>query len=1075
MSSLANLRLISQTPTSVTLGVTTDSFAGDLYVGMRTSGPYSPTGDETTIIADAVGTIPNPAYGEQTFTVGGLSAGTQYYFGAVQQYGYDHADMDYTFEASRPLSEENLQYYCQATRHVVVDGIIQQYPPDTPVYTQGGLLLVPSYHQIIPDANREDFSTWTAVGCSAVSAPTVTPYPGRAGYRITDTGGDADAEVSLTLSGLTTSAAGATNAYHIFNVFIYAPVREDQEEVWVQLSNPVSSKPSKTWFNATAGVIASSTNEDGLKVARVYQCANGWFRVEHHLHQCLDADPITLQIKIVSGDAAETIVRDGTNEIYLFGANCSRLWYTGTYTDMLDRDRQRGWDYLDGFGDILCASYVLSNDALPGVSSQRDMACGMDITFPDLADIRAVSGVHENSGRMAFCSSITAQAQAINFDMQSLYFWTQQWFGGVNSGFNVSIGRSTRQWYRALYRMSHKTLIEGVDTEAKAWFNALTGTQAAGTNPIETTAPITRLVLNHHQYTGATWNVERSTTMIVHRAFFWNVSPGDQFLEDMYGTTITFSGVSNYLPAEVVHSSAVNRTVDARNLMIRCGNSTHQDVTLEQKCAWTGGTDPVLRYPFTIRGGQSNAKVYGCTFFNRTPNHTLYSPTYNDDAVTCNSTNTYWYPVQGPNCELIGERHLGGWDCVNPPGGQWTDSNYYSIVIDRMYATLTRDDVIEADGGSSYLLKDSLLDGVGPLSSQPASNPPGGSILIQLHDVLFRTHLCPGNYNYEPHDGVYQNTIWNPNSNGNFVKAWDATNLTYEFINVSFAVALLTHTAEVNCTSQWDYMLARQNGNSTGNRLLWLSVDPPPDHFSTGLDPAWTLVTGQTAVDEWIAGRDAWLAQHGGLIPIPGEDTESPEWQAKDAAYRQQFTERRTEFFAGQYLPLPPQGYDPELGFTDGPTSGTWTLTDYGFNLGLYQLRRSFTVGLSITPSSSNMNGAILTMAHIVISVAGDVWSMTTESGITVSVTSPYSAGVKVLLRCGACSMGGHWLRVDAAYDDDTGVPGDAPGGGSARSGEYLWNTPVVTGTFGAFTVTKFRLAPFQYRDWYTQKYWAGD
>jgi hypothetical protein len=71
--------------------------------------------------------------------------------------------------------------------------------------------------------------------------------------------------------------------------------------------------------------------------------------------------------------------------------------------------------------------------------------------------------------------------------------------------------------------------------------------------------------------------------------------------------------------------------------------------------------------------------------------------------------------------------------------------------------------------------------------------------------------------------------------------------------------------------------------------------------------------------------------------------------------------------------------------------------------------------------------------------------------------------------------MGGHWLRVDAAYDDDTGVPGDAPGGGSARSGEYLWNTPVVTGTFGAFTVTKFRLAPFQYRDWYTQKYWAGD
>ena len=94
MSELANLRVISTTGTSVTLGVTTDSYAGTLYLGMRTSGPYAPTGDETAIIADVVDSIDNPAYGEQIVTVSGLTTGTPYYFGAVQQYGYDHADFD---------------------------------------------------------------------------------------------------------------------------------------------------------------------------------------------------------------------------------------------------------------------------------------------------------------------------------------------------------------------------------------------------------------------------------------------------------------------------------------------------------------------------------------------------------------------------------------------------------------------------------------------------------------------------------------------------------------------------------------------------------------------------------------------------------------------------------------------------------------------------------------------------------------------------------------------------------------------------------------------------------------------
>jgi len=1084
MSELSNIRVISSTDTSVTLGVTTDSYAGTLYVGMRTSAPYATSGDETAVIADAVASIENPAYGEQTVTVNNLVGGTEYHFGAVQQYGYDHADFDYTFEASRPLAEENLLLTCAATRHVITDdGIIQEFPPNTPVYIQGGLSLVPSYHQIIPDENREDFSSWAAVGCTATGAPGVTPYPGRPSYLITDTGGDADGEVSLTLTGLTTNSEGATNAYHIFNIFIYAPTRIDENDVWVQISNPAGTSPSKTWFNATRGVVGSSTNADGTKVCHVYPLAGGWYRVEHPLYYCLDADAISLQVKIVSGDGQETIVRDGTNKVYLFGANCSRLWYRATgVTEWLDRDRVRGFDYLDGFGDLLTASYVQSQAPLDGVSSTRDMACGIDYTLGAPVGPVAQASNANITARSGFVSSITSQGAAIHFYGAAVErTWVQQWFEGSNQGIALIVtGQSL--FFRALSRMSHKTLIEGEDTEAIFWHNAMTTTQAPGTNPLYANTPINRLNVNHELNPGNNFNTEKCVTMIIHRAFFWNTSPGDQFLDDMYGNVVKFDGVSDFKSVEVLAGYGSNRVIDARDLVINCGNSTHDDIDWQRRCAWSGGTNKVLRYPFAIKHNQTNCQVYGAIFNNiNTPNHTAYSITYNDFTETCNSTNSYWYPSNGPNCWLIGEKHLGGWDCFNPSGGLWTDGEMYPITIDRMYATLTRDDVIEADGGSSYLLQNSLLDGVGPFSSQPASNPGGGYIAIRMHDVLWRGHICPGYYNYRPHDSSkvsFPLTAWNALPASAMVKSWDALNLTYEFINVTCAIVQSTHTAEVNASGQWQWMFDRQTAECANNRILWLSVDPVYDWLS---GPSWTVVTGQAAVDEWIAKRDAWLDANGGLIPLPGEDTEAPEWIARDAAYRQKFTDYRTAYFASQKLPLPPQGYDPELGFTDGPTSGTFTLTDYGFNLGLYQLRRCFTVGLTIVPDSTNMVGNILTMGHIVIAVNGDEWSLTTESnGIDPEhgqavVTMPYTQGVPVLLRAGANAMGLHWLTVDGAYEDDEYPTEYGENAASARFLNYLWDTPVVTGTFGAFTITKFRLAPFQYRRWYTDKYWAGD
>ena len=573
----------------------------------------------------------------------------------------------------------------------------------------------------------------------------MTPYPGRPSYLITDTGGDADGEVSLTLTGLTTNSEGAANAYHIFNIFIYAPTRIDENDVWVQISNPAGTSPSKTWFNATRGVVGSSTNLDGPKVCHVYPLAGGWYRVEHSLYYCLDADAISLQVKIVSGDGQETIVRDGTNKAHLFGANCSRLWYRATGdTTWLDRDRIRGFDYLDGFGDLLTASYVQSQAPLDGVSSARDMACGIDYTNVFPTWVVAEGSSPNLYARRGFVSNITQQAAAIHFyaaPSKIIRIWAQPWFTGSNQAVGVvlpELGSMTR----ALVRLSHKTLVEGVDTEVILWHNTYAATQSLSNNPINADPPITHFNFNHELYTGNGNNIEKCTSVIVHRAFFWNTSPGDQFFEDMYGSTIKFSGVSDYQRVEVLYKQGTDRIVDARDLVINCGNSTHNDLDWQRRCAWSGGTNKTLRYPFAIKHDQSNCQVYGCIFNNTgTPNHAAYGITYNDTTQTCNSTNSYWYPSNGPNCWLIGEKHLGGWDCFNPSGGLWTDGQMYPITVDRMYATLTRDDVIEADGGSSYILQNSLLDGVGQFSSQPASDPEAGYITIQMQDVLWRQCL----------------------------------------------------------------------------------------------------------------------------------------------------------------------------------------------------------------------------------------------------------------------------------------------------------------------------------------------
>ena len=82
--------------------------------------------------------------------------------------------------------------------------------------------------------------------------------------------------------------------------------------------------------------------------------------------------------------------------------------------------------------------------------------------------------------------------------------------------------------------MSHKTLVEGVDTEVHVWFNDIKATQTPTTNPIEAANPITRLNINHESRSDAGQNFERAASVIIHRAFFWNTSPGDELLEGMY-------------------------------------------------------------------------------------------------------------------------------------------------------------------------------------------------------------------------------------------------------------------------------------------------------------------------------------------------------------------------------------------------------------------------------------------------------------------------------------------------------------------------------------------------------------
>jgi hypothetical protein len=553
---------------------------------------------------------------------------------------------------------------------------------------------------------------------------------------------------------------------------------------------------------------------------------------------------------------------------------------------------------------------------------------------------------------------------------------------------------------------------------------------------------------------------------IYRRAMAFNKGLTDQELIDLDEPDIIFKGVSDYKAVEVRGGSAVNKTVDARRLVIKCGNSTHTDITLEHACAWEGGSLPVLRYPFTIRAGQSNAKVFGPVFYDHTPLHTFYSTQYNDNNVgtTCNACHTYWYGPSGPDCHYIGAKHLGGWDGIVPSWGRWTDGTHHPTTFDRMYATHTRDDIVEADGGAPYIAIDCLFDGTGPLSQTNDERPDWATTDTVLNGVLWRQKIDLGKATWTVGRGRGgPDTIF---------KHYNATQY-YTMINCVCAVSFSANTAEANVNSQVNRLTNQllPGGGSTGNKFLWMNVDPPlPTHIALGNTPEWDLVVGQEAVDLWISLRDDWLERNGGLIPKSEDEANSPTFPAEDAAFRAEFTALRTEWFASHLVPMPPQGYDPEFGFTAGPTSGTFTLTDYGFNLGLYALRCGFSIGLKITPNSSNMNGTILTLGHIVLSVAGDVWTLTTEDR-TESVTYAYSSGVQLILMAATACEGTVYLSVGIQggtsgtfFVDDLVLPDD----------KYYYNAPVVTGTFGPIAVDAFRLAPWRYPQWYLESYWRA-
>jgi hypothetical protein len=236
-------------------------------------------------------------------------------------------------------------------------------------------------------------------------------------------------------------------------------------------------------------------------------------------------------------------------------------------------------------------------------------------------------------------------------------------------------------------------------------------------------------------------------------------------------------------------------------------------------------------------------------------------------------------------------------------------------------------------------------------------------------------------------------------------------------------------SAEINNTNFWNNLWGMQTAASTNNKILWLSNEPLITIFQNP-DPAWTVLAGDAAVNEWYSVRDAWLAAH------PGD-----------------CEQYRIDWFAQHGIP--PNGETIELGFASGPTSGSFNLTDYGRDLDTWGLRRGCSLGIKLTPNSANMNTTILTLGHMTLSVAGDTWTFSAEGGRTVSVVQPYSAGVQVFLRMRTNPYGWISLKVDN-NQVDTELADESAG---------FFAQPVTSGTFG-FTVDLFRLCPFYLRNW---------
>ena len=180
----------------------------------------------------------------------------------------------------------------------------------------GSLLLEPEATNTATDSN--DFTTGdifvsnvnpSLISSILTSQQATSPDGTNNAWKLVDNNNSSSGVTGLKYGGATL----VSNSYNTVSLFVKK--QGDNDFIYIRSQNYGSTSDGTTWFNIANGTLGTV---DSNHTSNIVDYGNGWYRCSITFQSSTDTVG-QIQIYLATSDGATTILRDGTNGVYIYG------------------------------------------------------------------------------------------------------------------------------------------------------------------------------------------------------------------------------------------------------------------------------------------------------------------------------------------------------------------------------------------------------------------------------------------------------------------------------------------------------------------------------------------------------------------------------------------------------------------------------------------------------------------------------------------------------------------------------------------------------------------------------------